>query len=107
MGMVRFLPFAGSGDLGIDMRLGEDLGMPPTDAGVERATEEVVADLLSLSSDGESEDEARAPPGAPGPTAAELFDEGERALEEEKSSRGKRDGRGAGRAECCRGYHCL
>lgn len=43
--MASFAPFDDLNDLGIDMRLGEDLGMPPTDAGVERATKEVVDDL--------------------------------------------------------------
>lgn len=86
--MVGNAPFEGLGDLGIDMRLGEHLGMPPADAGLERATEEMVAELLSSSegggSDGMGNDEARAALRTRSPTVAKLFDEGDQALEEER-----------------------
>lgn len=86
-GMVGKAPFKGLGDLGINMRLGEDLGMPPIDAGLERATEEVLVKLLSLGGDDsegtESEGVADAPSAARGPSAAELLDESERVQEEE------------------------
>lgn len=54
--MAGDAPYASLGDLGIDMRLGEDLGMPPTDAGVKRAIEEMVAELLTSSDDSDSEE---------------------------------------------------
>lgn len=84
-------PFADLGDLGIDMRIGGDLGIPPVDVGVERAMEEVVADLQSSASGSEDEEtesdgEAETLPRASGPIAAELLDEGGRALEEDREA---------------------
>lgn len=89
--MADSAPFDDLSDLGIDMRLGEDLGMPLTDAGVERVMEEVVADLQSSASSSEDEEtesggEAETPSGAFGPTATKLLDEGERALEEDREA---------------------
>lgn len=88
--MAGKAPFVDLGDLGIDLRLGDDLGMPPVDPGVERATEEMVAEFISSadkSRDSEetiSETEAEQPADrAPGPTVADLFGDGERGLEEE------------------------
>lgn len=87
IGLPGDAPFADLVYLGINIRIGEDLGMPPTDAGVERATEEMVAELLSSEdndSEGtKSEDVARASPVTQDPSVAELLDESERALEEE------------------------
>lgn len=87
--MARDAPFVGLGGLWIDMRLGEDLGMPPIDIGVERATEEVVVDLLSSLNDSEDEEvesdnEAETPSRTSGPTATELLAEGERGLKEDR-----------------------
>lgn len=49
--MAGDAPFASLGDLGINMRLSEDLGMPSADAGIEQATEVMVAELF-LGSEG-------------------------------------------------------
>lgn len=87
MGTAGFTSFADLGDLGIDMQIGEDLGMPPVNVGVERATDEMVAELLVSSDDSEeteSDDEAATSAGSPGPSASELHAEAEHALAEER-----------------------
>lgn len=97
-GRVGDAPFEGLGVLGIDMRLGADLRMPPVDPKLERATEEVMEGLVSSpgGSESETETESNDRNAAPalerssGPTAAELLEEGARALERDRAAERER-----------------
>lgn len=70
--MIGDAPFVGLSDLGIDMQLGEYLGMPPTDPGIERAMEVTAAECVTSINESEETKVGTESEGGVTPTAEGL-----------------------------------